>query len=1048
MPEICILRLTLVRRVFGCLCVLLMACSAFALDPSRSLTQYVHRIWQEGLPQGTIYSILQTQDGYLWLGMQTGLVRFDGVRFTSPNELRPNELLPDETRTTGPENELAPLSVERDVQSAQGAARTPTPANELAPRSVVRDVLKSVWVRALAEDGHHNLWIGTNDAGLFRLHGGAVTQYSVRQGLPSDTVHCLVQDRQGALWVCTLDGLAQIASGRIQVYRIGQGLSTNNVRAACEAADGTIWAGGDSAQLSVWNGSRFVSHKLASIAGYTSVRSMLCAHDGSIWVGTTNGLIHLKGGHERLYTVRDGLPDNWILCLQQANDGGIWIGTKDGFSRWHNGEIESFRSKDGLSQSSAYSAYEDREGSLWIGTKHGLNQFLDGRAIPYTMNEGLPSNDTGPVLQDSSGIIWVGTLDAGLGRFDGRRFTAVTTKNGLASDSIYALATDRAGDLWVGTNAGLNRLRNGHVAATYRISAGLPSNAIRCLFLDRSGVLWIGTAAGLTTFRDGAFVQPPGLRGVLSGPILAIAQDAQNRIFAATESGDVHVYANGKLTQFSQNGLPPRDIVSFYKDRDGLLWMGTLGASLRLLKDGKVFNFYMHDGLFDDEIYGIAGDDQDRLWMACSKGIFSVSRSDLLNFAAGKIKQFDSAPYIPTDALRTIECKSGVQPAVARMQDGRLWFSTIRGLIALDPKHFGGKLQPPQVVIEDVTVNGESATAKQISKLAPGRKNLEFRYTGLSFVLPTHITFRYILEGFDKNWIDAGTRREAFYTNLPPGKFRFRVQACNVDGTCNEAGSSIAFTLAPHYYQEPWFIPLCIALAGFGAWLMYQSRVRRLRDQFSLILNERSRIARELHDTLIQGFSGITMEMQALSARLRSQQERSTLQEIIQDAGNCLREARRSVTGLRSAQGPNSGLTAAIAEAARHITEAKDVRLKLKLESGPLGLAPDVEYNLLRIAQEAVSNSVKHSGARSIEVALNQTPEVLRLSVKDDGSGFAGEDNGYTQLGHYGLIGMKERASHIGADFRLASEPGRGTTVSVLLPTRKTGNGHAPADAK
>ncbi|MGH9668087.1 MAG: ligand-binding sensor domain-containing protein, partial [Bryobacteraceae bacterium] len=387
-----------------------------------------------------------------------------------------------------------------------------------------------------------------------------------------------------------------------------------------------------------------------------------------------------------LYTVRNGLPDNWILCLQQASDGSLWIGTKDGFSRWHNGEIETFRSKDGLSQSSAYSAYEDREGSLWVGTKHGLNQFLDGRAIPYTASEGLPSNNTGPVLQDSNGVIWVGTLDAGLARFNGRRFSPLTTRDGLASNSIYALAADDSGGLWVGTDAGLNLLRGGRVTATYTTREGLPSNDIRCLFLDRSEVLWVGTNAGLTTFRGHTFVQPPGLRGVLTGSILAIGQDAQGRIFAATEGGDVHIYANGQLTEFAQNGLPPRDIASFYRDQDGLLWMGTLGSSLRLLKDGKVFNFYMHDGLFDDEIYGILGDGQGRLWMACSKGIFSVSRSDLLKFAAGSLKQVVSSPYIPTDALRTIESKSDVQPAAARMQDGRLWFSTTRGLIAIDPQ--------------------------------------------------------------------------------------------------------------------------------------------------------------------------------------------------------------------------------------------------------------------------------------------------------------------------------------------------------------------------
>ncbi|MEO7144570.1 MAG: two-component regulator propeller domain-containing protein, partial [Bryobacteraceae bacterium] len=699
--------------------ILLFLCGAvaFGLDPNRTLTQYLHRIWQQGLPPGTIYSILQTSDGYLWLGTQTGLVRFDGVRFTPPIEGHPGGTDP--------------------------------------------DILGSVWVRALLEDASRNLWVGTNDSGLLRVRHGVVTHYGQKQGLPSATVHCLTPGKGGALWVCTAGGLAELADGKMQVYRSAQGLASDNVRAVCQAGDGTLWAGGESPRLSAWNGSKFVSHLIASASGYTSVRALVCSHDGSLWIGTTNGLIHSSAGRERVFTVHDGLPDKWVVSLQQSRDGSLWIGTKDGFSRWRNGEIESFRSKDGLSQSAVYSVYEDREGSLWVGTKHGLNQFVDGRAIPYTASEGLPSNNTGPVLQDRNGVVWVGTLDAGLARFNGRRFTALTTKNGLASNTIRALAEDTRGDLWAGTDAGLNRLHDGRVESTYTARDGLPANAIRCLFLDRSGALWAGTAAGPARYSGGKFLPAAGTHGAA---VLAFGQDAHGQILAATDAGFVYVLADGKFTGFTQGGLPPREVVSFYEDPDGLVWMGTLGAGLRLLENGKVFNFYMHDGLFDDEIYGVVADGHDRLWMACSKGIFSVNRSDLRKFAAGAIPRFTSTPYIPTDALRTIECQSGVQPAAWRMQDGRLWFSTIRGLIVLDPNHLHPKLAPPPVEIEEITVNGENETVSQIDRLAPGRKNLEFRYTGLSFVTPSHLTFRYILEGFDKNWIDAGTRREAFYT--------------------------------------------------------------------------------------------------------------------------------------------------------------------------------------------------------------------------------------------------------------------------------------------
>jgi signal transduction histidine kinase len=343
------------------------------------------------------------------------------------------------------------------------------------------------------------------------------------------------------------------------------------------------------------------------------------------------------------------------------------------------------------------------------------------------------------------------------------------------------------------------------------------------------------------------------------------------------------------------------------------------------------------------------------------------------------------------------------------------------------------------VVIEDVIVNGKSeAAGAEMLRLSPGPKNLEFRYTALSFLAPGRITFRYRLEGFDRDWVEAGARREAFYTNLPPGDYRFRVAAVNVDQTTNESGAgAVALAIAPHFYQRRLFWPLCAGVAAAGVWAAYRVRVGRIKERMRTVVAERSRIARELHDTLLQGFSGVTMEMQALAARLpATSTEREALEEIIRDAGACMREARRSVAGLRSAASPEtgvaSGLAAAIGQAARQITETRDVRLKLDLPAAPVtGLAADVEYNLLRIAAEAVANAARHAGAGTIEVALAPSGNRLELSVKDDGVGFSVDGNGGGE--HYGLVGMRERAAQIGAEFELTSEPGRGTTVRVRL---------------
>jgi ligand-binding sensor domain-containing protein/signal transduction histidine kinase len=966
---------------FGCL-VLAATSLAFGLDPTRTLTQYVHRIWQnqQGLPQGTVYSIVQTHDGYLWLGSQAGLIRFDGVRF---------ETLENIHRSTPP----------------------------------------NLWIRSAMEDSNHALWIATADAGIFRMEGSSFTHYSKAEGLASESITCLAPAKGGDVWACTDAGMARIHAGKLTMF------SNNAVRAACEASDGTLWVGGDGASLSSWDGSKFVAHHLTKLPSDASIRALQCSDDG-LWVGTTAGLVRISKAGEQSWTSKEGLADSRILCLAESREGGLWIGTRNGFSRLRNGEIESYRPQEGLSQSTVYSMFEDVEGSLWVGTKNGLNQFFSARGLPYTVNEGLPSNDTGPILQDRSGTIWIGMLGTGLARFDGKRFEVTTSKQGLASNTIYSLAEDRDGALWAGTTLGINRLRNGRIDASYSTAQGLPSPHIRALFFDHTGTLWAGTEKGPAMFKNGSFTTPKNIPGELNGPIAAINEDRDGRVYLATEKDGLFYYQDGAAHELLQNGASIHDVDALYTDPDGLLWIGTVGGGLRLLDHGqKMTSFFVRDGIFDNEIYGIIRDDQDHLWMACSKGLFSVNRADLLEFDAGKRKKIVSTPYSPTDALRTIECRSGVQPGSARMRDGRVWFSTIRGLYVFDPNHLVLNIPPPPVVIEEVTVNGERVEPAAIGAIAPGLKNLEFTYSGLTFLQPNRITFRYMLEDFDKSWISAGTRREAFYTNLPPGKYRFRVIGCNADGFCNETGASTPFSLAPHFYQRWWFPPLCAALLGLAAWMIYQLRIHRLQEQFNIILTERSRIARELHDTLIQGLSGITMEMQALAGRLRTPEERATLEDIVRDAGTCLRETRRSVAGLRSQQGPGSGLASAIAQAAKHITEAKAIKLKLKLDKGPSEMSPEVQYNLLRIASEAVNNSVKHSGAKTIEVVLESTPEMLQLSVKDDGSGFSRE-NGNVRPGHYGLIGMKERAAQIGAELNLASEPARGTTISVLLPTR------------
>lgn len=962
--------------------------TAWSLDPQRPLTQAWLRIWQvqHGLPRASIYAIRQSSNGYIWLGTQNGLHRFDGVRFAT-------------------------------IDDTKGFS------------------LKNLWIDDLVEDQQQNLWLATDNSGLIQLRDGTATRFGIAEGMPSEHVRCLLVSQSGKLWIGTDAGLACFEEGKFSVYQVGQGLASNDVQALCEASDGTIWVGGEGNRLSAWNGSKFTSSTLSSIPERASVRALLGTPDSTVWAGTTAGLVRLNAGQQRRFSRSDGLADDWVHSLARAGLDGIWVGTKDGISRLRGDEVESFRSRNGLSQSTVFSLCEDHEGSLWAGTKNGLNQFIDRRTIPFTTSEGLPSNDTGPILQDSSGSVWVGTLGAGLARYDGRHFSvAATTKEGLPSDTVLSLANGVEGELWIGTNQGICRLQDGKIQQTFNTANGLPSNVVRSLCRDHTGTLWAGTENGVAELRNGEFIRPSGDPAALRLPVLAMIDFRGESLLVSTQGGGMYTVSGHQLRLLADRGPVTPGIDAFYEDSEGLLWMGMRGRGLGLVDQNKSFNFTVKDGLHDDDITGILADNEGRMWMACSRGIFFVLREDLRKFAAGEILSLKSTPFSPTKELRTVECRSGVQPSMWKMQDGSIWFSSITGVIVVDRKHFNRTLPAPSVLVEEVRVNGQTMSPNELKWLPPRRTNLDFRYTALSLASPTRITFQYMLEGFDKDWVDAGLRREAFYTNLPPGYYQFRVRAANPEESWTEAAKPLSFRLDPFFFQTPWFIPACVISLLLTGYLLFRLRLRQIKSRLQAVIAERTRIARELHDTLIQGFSGVTMQMQALAARLHLSAERETLKEVIQDAGNCLREARRSVAGLRSPTSDESELAAAVSQVARVLTDGGDLRLKLKLVKSPRGLSADVEYNIVRIVQEAISNAVKHSGGGTVDVQMTYSPLELTFTVTDDGVGFDVQDREFSSHGHYGLIGMRERATQIGAELKLDSGAGRGTIVRLSLP--------------
>jgi signal transduction histidine kinase len=565
---------------------------------------------------------------------------------------------------------------------------------------------------------------------------------------------------------------------------------------------------------------------------------------------------------------------------------------------------------------------------------------------------------------------------------------------------------------------------NGKVTATFERSSGLAIE-VRSLEVDEEGTLWAGSSQGVLQYlRGNRFFSAEE-----SAPVPSVFDSPGQPLFMGAESPGFFIL-RGTRAAFQPLAMNHSADCFFYDSAARTLWMGTLGAGLLRWKEGKIAHLYPKDGLYDSRIYSILRDDHANFWFASSKGIFRLNERELNEFADGQRKSITSLPF-STGQLR-FECRAGVQPAAARTHDGRLWFSTTSGLVMLDPQRLSNETVAPRAAVTALIVNGKRISRTSEPRLKPNdADNLDIRYAGLSYISPEKVAFRYLLEGYDRGWVDAGTRREAIYTNLPPGPFTFRVEARNAGGRWSAVPGVLRFTVEPRWYQQKWFIPLAVMAVSLATFGVVRIRIRRLRQRFALVLAERSRIARELHDTLLQGLSGLTMQMQALASRLPSSAEKGLLVGIIQDAVRCSSEARQSLWGLRNTVVDGSDFKQKLTGLVQQLVGERHVAVSLLLQPVSLACCPEYEYQLLRIAREALTNTLKHASALQLNVTLEHSDGLLTLTIEDDGLGFAGASGDDTT--HFGIRGMHERAAEIGAELSVISSPEKGTTVALSL---------------
>lgn len=978
------LRLVAAATALAASTLLLGVHAAHAADSAKRLSEYSLTNWTEEdgpFPFGVL-CITQDRDGYLWLGGRSGLIRFDGNSFEvwRGNEPLPSERLSNLIAARDGSLWLGFGTVGAVTQIADGHAHTFTIADGLAggPANTVY------------EDADGSIWVGSYN-GLSHYVNGAWTRIAEAEGIPADeSVAAVLRDRAGRLWVGTGAGLYR----RDGAGRPFQRISAIAIAAFAEDAAGAIWGADREAGFQLLHGTPAVVPVADPASHPGAGRGLLVDRQGSLWVATRGaGLMRLSDGQVERLTRVDGLGSDDVRDVFEDRDGVVWIATRRGLSRLTERSVRSVA--PGVARDAfVYAVTSTADGSVWTATAEGLVRARAGREQLFGTEHGLPARIVTALHEDRAGALWAATT-RGVARWNGRRFDAV--RGGAEQlQSVASMTSDRRGRIWLSDQSkGLFTWSGGSLARVDDALRGRKQPYF--VYADHADRIWVGFwDTGIARFDpDGRTTAYSTAEGVPGGNVSVIHEDRAGHIWAGTERG-LATFDGQRFVPLTERGLPESGYVSIVEDEKGFVWLAT----------------------------GV--------------GLLRLGAEELARAAADRSYRIQYALYGADDGLSGHASRPGMPSSTVR-DDGSLLFVTSVGLALVDPEHLRQRPTSGRVRIERITADGQDVDTSGAIALAPRTSRLQVDYSVLSLAGLSKARFRYRLDGFDRSWIDADDRRQALYTNLPPGDYAFRVVTASDTGW-NESGATLRFTLKPAFYQRPAFYAAVTLLAAGAVWLAWIRRLSLVRRQYSLILAERARMGRELHDTLLQSLVGVALEFDDIAEQLDPDASalRQQVRQIRQRVEHYIREARGSIWNLRSPTLETKDLAAALHEAGELGTMHHGIDFRFVVTGRPVRLEMAVEEQLLRIGQEAVSNAVRHAGPETIRVSLHYGADATVLTVEDDGRGFDVEAaEGITD--HWGLTTMRERALQAKGRFSLLSEAGRGTTVTVAVarPERK-----------